>query len=399
MRSPSGWAPGRTRGEAPVATRIASALISSSPALIGSGAGQAAGGLDHLDVLGREPGGDVAGLGPGQVGDPLVQAGRVDGGQPAGGDAETRSPVEHRHRVGRLDEGLGGHAVGEHAGAAEPVGVDDGDVGTELGRDQGGLVTARAAAEDRDSVAWPRSRILILLGSRVGRSQVSGAGYARHPAAGRRTLAPVALYAAYGSNMDPAQMLLRCPHSPQRGTGWLEGWRLTFGGEDIGWDGALATVVEAPGSRVFVVLYDVFETDEKELDNWDGVTLGYYRKAKVRVETLDGDVLAWLYVLNFYEGGLPSARNVGILGRRSREGGRSGRLRRGAARPALRQDRRLQHRARAALDLSLVLGRSRALGLSWRWSGSRAVEWFAGGGVVRGPWARSPALGWGGLEG
>ncbi len=106
---------------------------------------------------------------------------------------------------------------------------------------------------------------------------------------------------------------LRCPHSPQRSTGWLEGWRLTFGGEDIGWDGALATVVEEQGSRVFVVLYDMFETDEKELDNWDGVTLGYYRKAKVRVQTLDGDVLAWLYVLNFYEGGLPSARAIGIL--------------------------------------------------------------------------------------
>jgi hypothetical protein len=120
----------------------------------------------------------------------------------------------------------------------------------------------------------------------------------------------VALYAAYGSNMDPAQMLVRCPHSPQRGTGWLEGWRLTFGGEDIGWDGALATVVEEPHARVFVVLYELSETDEKELDNWDGVSLGYYRKAKVRVETLDGNVLAWLYVLNFYEGGLPSARNV-----------------------------------------------------------------------------------------
>ena len=88
----------------------------------------------------------------------------------------------------------------------------------------------------------------------------------------------MALYAAYGSNMDPAQMLVRCPHSPQRGTGWLEGWRLTFGGEDIGWDGALATVVEDPGARVFVVLYDVSEGDEKALDNWDGVTLGYYRK-------------------------------------------------------------------------------------------------------------------------
>ncbi len=77
----------------------------------------------------------------------------------------------------------------------------------------------------------------------------------------RRTLAPVALYAAYGSNLDPAQMLVRCPHSPQRGTGWREGWRLTFGGEDIGWDGRPATVVEEPGSRVFVVLYDMFEID------------------------------------------------------------------------------------------------------------------------------------------
>ncbi len=155
----------------------------------------------------------------------------------------------------------------------------------------------------------------------------------------------MALYAAYGSNMDPAQMLLRCPHSPQRGTGWLEGWRLTFGGEDIGWDGAMATVVEDPGTRVFVVLYDVSENDEKELDNWDGVTLGYYRKAKVRAQTLDGDVLAWLYVLNFYEGGLPSAGNIGHPGQRGRDGRRPGRLRGGAARAALRQARRLDHAA------------------------------------------------------
>jgi gamma-glutamylcyclotransferase (GGCT)/AIG2-like uncharacterized protein YtfP len=118
----------------------------------------------------------------------------------------------------------------------------------------------------------------------------------------------VALYAAYGSNMDPAQMLLRCPHSPAQGTGWLEGWRLTFGGEDMGWDGALATVVEDAAERVFVMLYDVPEVDEKELDSWDGETLGFYRKLKVRVQTLDQDVLAWLYVLDSYEGGLPSAR-------------------------------------------------------------------------------------------
>jgi len=72
-------------------------------------------------------------------------------------------------------------------------------------------------------------------------------------------------------------------------------------------------VVEDAGQRVFVVLYDVPETDERALDRWDGATLDYYRKLRVRVETLDGDVLAWLYVLNAYEGGLPSARNLGLL--------------------------------------------------------------------------------------
>jgi len=123
----------------------------------------------------------------------------------------------------------------------------------------------------------------------------------------------VALYAAYGSNMDPAQMAERCPHSPRAGTGWLDGWRLTFGGEAIGWEGALATVVEEEDAAVFVVLYEVSDSDEEALDHWDGATLGYYSKVRVRVATLDGDVLAWLYVLNDYEGGLPSARYLGIM--------------------------------------------------------------------------------------
>ena len=121
------------------------------------------------------------------------------------------------------------------------------------------------------------------------------------------------LYAAYGGNMDPALMAERCPHSPQQGTGWLEGWRLTFGGEDIGWEGPLATVVEDVAERVFVVLYEISHLDERSLDRWDGVTLGYFRKIRVRVETLDGDTPAWLYVLNAYEGGLPSERYLAML--------------------------------------------------------------------------------------
>ena len=123
----------------------------------------------------------------------------------------------------------------------------------------------------------------------------------------------MALYAAYASNMDPGQMLERAPHSPLAGTGWLEGWRLTFGGEDAGWEGPLATVVEDPTDQVFVVLYDVTETDEVEMDRWEAADLSLFRKIRVRVQTLDGEVLAWLYVLDAYEGGLPSARYLGLI--------------------------------------------------------------------------------------
>jgi hypothetical protein len=96
------------------------------------------------------------------------------------------------------------------------------------------------------------------------------------------------------------------------GTGWLPGWRLTFGGEDLGWEGALATIVEDPNSQVFVVLYDVSPLDEKQLDRWEGAELGLYKKIRLRVHTLEGSVLAWLYVLDAYEGGLPSARYLGV---------------------------------------------------------------------------------------
>ena len=119
------------------------------------------------------------------------------------------------------------------------------------------------------------------------------------------------LYAAYGSNLDPQQMMDRCPHSPLRGTGWLTGWRITFGGE--GWDGALPTLVEDGDSQVFVALYDVTESDEESLDEWESASSGLYRKVRLRIATLDGTPSAWVYVLNDFEGGRPSARTLGLL--------------------------------------------------------------------------------------
>ena len=134
------------------------------------------------------------------------------------------------------------------------------------------------------------------------------------------TLTGMGLYAAYGSNMDPAQMLQRCPSSPFAGTGWIRGWRLTFGAEELGWEGALATLVPAeddgPGGEtvgVFVALYDLTEADERSLDAWEGADHGLYRKVRLRVHTLAGDVVAYAYALDAFEGGLPSARYLGAI--------------------------------------------------------------------------------------
>lgn len=146
------------------------------------------------------------------------------------------------------------------------------------------------------------------------------------------------LYAAYGTNMHPEQMSTRAPHSPFAGTGWIEGWRLTFCGQDPTWEGAVATVVEDPSSRVFVVLYDVPDEDARAMDRWEGTDEIPARKIRIRVNRLptvpagppvgaqesefavaaptptgDDTVLVWLYVMDAFEGGLPSARYLGLL--------------------------------------------------------------------------------------
>lgn len=147
---------------------------------------------------------------------------------------------------------------------------------------------------------------VVTTAERLSTAPGAALGYQRYPSS-------VTLYAAYASNLDPERMLDIAPHSPAAGTGWLDGWRLTFGGAELGWEGALATVVEDPGHQVFVMLYDVNRLDENLLDQWESTELGIYDKIRVRVVTLEGEAVAWLYVLNDYEGGLPSARYLGII--------------------------------------------------------------------------------------
>lgn len=116
----------------------------------------------------------------------------------------------------------------------------------------------------------------------------------------------MALYAAYGSNLHPAWMAERAPHSPLVAAGWLQGWRLTFAGEDLSLHGALATIVEDPGSQVYVMVYALTDLDELALNQFEAADFGLYRKIHVRVSLLDRDVSAWVYVLEGFEGGRPS---------------------------------------------------------------------------------------------
>ena len=104
------------------------------------------------------------------------------------------------------------------------------------------------------------------------------------PPVGRAIVIAVRHYAAYGSNLDPARMRAYCPHSPMVGIGWLEGWRPTFAGEDvIGWEGSVSTVVESPGDRVFVALYDIDPTTPPSSTSWRASPPARTRRLTVRV--------------------------------------------------------------------------------------------------------------------
>jgi gamma-glutamylcyclotransferase (GGCT)/AIG2-like uncharacterized protein YtfP len=106
------------------------------------------------------------------------------------------------------------------------------------------------------------------------------------------------------------------------GVGWIEGWRLTFAGEGLmGWEGAVTTIVESPGDRVFVSLYDVHPWDAAQLDEVEGVAAGTYQKLTVRVATLEGDLSAWVYVCDGYEGGMPTAWYVSEIANAAEKAG------------------------------------------------------------------------------
>lgn len=101
----------------------------------------------------------------------------------------------------------------------------------------------------------------------------------------------MALYIAYGSNMNLEQMKFRCPKSKRIGLGKLMGYKLVFN--------IHADVIRTDDlqDEVPVVLWDIHDDDWKSLDRYEGFP-NYYIREKVLVMTDSGVVVeAIVYVM------------------------------------------------------------------------------------------------------
>ena len=107
------------------------------------------------------------------------------------------------------------------------------------------------------------------------------------------------LYFAYGSNLNRADMRVRCPGADPVEPARLHGWRLAFRG--------VADIERAPGEAVEGALWRLTPACVRSLDRYEGAP-SHYRRLAVEVETASGPRGAMTYVMTSQRYlGLPSA--------------------------------------------------------------------------------------------
>lgn len=96
------------------------------------------------------------------------------------------------------------------------------------------------------------------------------------------------LYLAYGSNLNKAQMKIRCPHAREFGTAVLRNYELLFKGSKTG---SYLTIEPKHGGKVPAAVWEVDENDIKALDRYEGYPAFYYKKELViNVRLSDGTI-------------------------------------------------------------------------------------------------------------
>jgi gamma-glutamylcyclotransferase (GGCT)/AIG2-like uncharacterized protein YtfP len=104
----------------------------------------------------------------------------------------------------------------------------------------------------------------------------------------------MALYFAYGSNMDPNRMARRAPGARAVGPARLDGFRLEFNVYSTEWEGGGANLEPDERAHAWGVLWDVPETEVRGLDAFQGHPT-FFRREDVVVEMADEPAVAWTY--------------------------------------------------------------------------------------------------------
>ena len=97
---------------------------------------------------------------------------------------------------------------------------------------------------------------------------------------------------AYGANMHLSDMRHRAPKSVRIGIGKLDGWRI--GVNSSGWLG----IAPEETAHVWGVLYTLGAGDEPQLDAYEAVNRGLYRKSILEVIGPEQSLDALVYVPN-----------------------------------------------------------------------------------------------------
>jgi hypothetical protein len=101
------------------------------------------------------------------------------------------------------------------------------------------------------------------------------------------------LYFAYGSNLNKAKMMVRCPTAKPLGRFQLLDWRLVFRG--------VADVVKDEGARVNGAIWIIEDADEAALDRYEGFDADHPDSGMYRKVTIDlGGLYAGHSKLMFY---------------------------------------------------------------------------------------------------
>ena len=107
------------------------------------------------------------------------------------------------------------------------------------------------------------------------------------------------IYAAYGSNMNLAQMKKRCPKAQVISKGEIRDYKLTFRGAGY------ANVEVSDHGSVPIVLWAITTECERALDRYEGYPR-LYTKKEVAIATINGEQVAMMYVMTKQYADMPA---------------------------------------------------------------------------------------------